>query len=77
MPEEKEESTSIPLSHPDNTGDDPEDSAKSPPSSSNSSTREVRFYFFRFNRLISIYFHCHCLLDLAFMDLYISPLGSH
>ncbi|OAY35987.1 protein LIKE COV 2 [Manihot esculenta] len=43
MPEEKEESTSIPLSHPDNTGDDPEDSAKSPPSS-NSSTREACCY---------------------------------
>ncbi|KAF2293148.1 hypothetical protein P3X46_018391 [Hevea brasiliensis] len=44
MPEEAEESTSVPLSHPDNGGDDPEDPAKSPPSSSNSSTREACCY---------------------------------
>ncbi|KAF2293143.1 hypothetical protein GH714_037911 [Hevea brasiliensis] len=30
MPEEAEESTSVPLSHPDNGGDDPEDPAKFP-----------------------------------------------
>ncbi|KDP35297.1 hypothetical protein JCGZ_09456 [Jatropha curcas] len=41
MPEEKEESTSIPLSHAENGGEEPEDPAKSPPSSSNSSTREA------------------------------------
>lgn len=41
MAEEKE-STSIPLSQADTaSGDDPEDPAKSPPSSPNSSTRRV------------------------------------
>ncbi|XP_065875440.1 protein LIKE COV 2-like [Euphorbia lathyris] len=41
MAEHKEESSSIPLTHLDNDGEDPEDPAKSPPSSSNSSTREA------------------------------------
>ncbi|EEF28880.1 conserved hypothetical protein [Ricinus communis] len=41
MAEEKDESTSIPLSRPENVCEDPEDPAKSPPSSSNSSTREA------------------------------------
>lgn len=41
MAEHKEESTSIPLSRPDNEGEDLEDPAKSPPPSSNSSTREA------------------------------------
>ncbi|KAJ4832818.1 Protein LIKE COV 2 [Turnera subulata] len=40
MAEEKE-STSIPLSHPDNDAEDPEDPVKSPPPSSNSSPREA------------------------------------
>ncbi|TXG60482.1 hypothetical protein EZV62_015055 [Acer yangbiense] len=39
MAEEKE-STSIPLSQAENGGDDPEDPVKSPPTSSNSSTRQ-------------------------------------
>ncbi|KAJ8769541.1 hypothetical protein K2173_005144 [Erythroxylum novogranatense] len=38
---EDKDSTSIPLSRPDSTHDDPEDPAKSPPTSSNSSTREA------------------------------------
>ena len=50
MAEEKE-STSIPLSQAENGGIDPEDPAKSPPTSPNSSTRKVHFpllpiYFF-------------------------------
>jgi len=46
MAEEKE-STSIPLSQGDNASrDDPEDPAKSPPSSPNSSTRRVHFFLF-------------------------------
>lgn len=41
MAEEKE-STSIPLSQAENGAQDPEDPAKSPPPSPNSSTRKVR-----------------------------------
>ena len=44
MAEEKE-STSIPLSQADNGGHDPEDPAKSPPNSPNSSTRKVGLFF--------------------------------
>ncbi|XP_050205956.1 protein LIKE COV 2-like isoform X1 [Mercurialis annua] len=49
MAEEKDESTSIPLSRPENVAGDPEDPAKSPlsssSSSSNSSTREACCFF--------------------------------
>ena len=45
MAEEKE-STSVPLSQAANGGEDPEDPAKSPPSSPNSSTRKVCLCFF-------------------------------
>ena len=45
MAEEKE-STSIPLSQAENGGEDPEDPVKSPPTSSGSSTRQVRLILF-------------------------------
>lgn len=66
MAEEKE-STSIPLSQADNASpddiSDPEDPAKSPPTSPNYSTRRVVlflsffFFFFIFNFPIHLLFH--------------------
>ncbi|MBA0724737.1 hypothetical protein Golax_021401 [Gossypium laxum] len=55
MAEEKE-STSIPLSQAENGSTDPEDPAKSPPSSPNSSTRKPQFIFAGLGFITSLLF---------------------
>ncbi|EXB36923.1 hypothetical protein L484_016528 [Morus notabilis] len=63
MAEQKDQSTSIPLSQAENGEQDPEDPAKSPPSSPNMSTREVP-------KFVSPYSH-YCYIDVVLFPIVI------